>query len=371
MSKKKTSNYKDNLVARSEEAKMVRKIVSIIVISLVLIIAIGGISGYIYVKGALEPVSPDSDKKLSVNIPLGSSTSEIAEILEKNGIIKDALIFRFYIKLKNESDFQAGNYTFTPSLALDEIIEALKNGKVLAEPIYKVTIPEGQTIDQMAEIFAKKLPIEKEDFLKKINDPVYIEKLIDVYPGILTEEIMDPNIRSPLEGYLFAATYNFYEEEPAIDLIVEKMLDKTKEIATPFLDDISAKGFTVHEALTMASLVEKEAKTEEQRKKIAGVFYNRLDDGMKLQTDPTVLYALGENKDKVLLKDLEIDSPYNTYQIDSLPIGPISNFGESSLQAALNPEKSDYKYFLHDAKGNIYFAETYQEHLKLKDKYIK
>ncbi|MGY0694298.1 endolytic transglycosylase MltG [Virgibacillus sp. FSP13] len=369
--KKDKGNYKDKLIARSEEARTVRKIVAIIIISLVLILLVGGISGYMYVKSALNPVDPDSKKEVNVTIPMGSSTSGIASILDEKGIIKDARVFRFYIKFQNESDFQAGDYKFSPSMTLDEIIDSLKKGKVMEEAIYKVTIPEGKTIDQIAQIYAKKLPITKEEFLSKVNDQDYVSKLIDKYPEVLSEEILNPNIRTPLEGYLFAATYKFYQEEPSVTTIIEKMLKKTVAVVSPYLDDISTRDFTVHETITMASLVENEARTKDQRKKIAGVFYNRLNKGMPLQTDPTVLYALGKHKDKVLLKDLEIESPYNTYQIDTLPIGPISNFAESSLKATLEPEESDYKYFLHDSEGNIHYAKTHDEHLKLKEQYIK
>ncbi|GGB28730.1 endolytic transglycosylase MltG [Virgibacillus dakarensis] len=369
--KKNNGKYSDKLMERSEEARTVRKIVAIIIIAIVLILLVGGISGYMYVKSALKPVNPDSEKEVKVQIPMGSSTSDIASILEDKGIIKDARVFRFYIKFQNESDFQAGDYTFSPSMTLDGIIESLKKGKVLKEAIYTVTIPEGKTIDQIADIYAKKLPISKKDFLKKVNDPDYVNQLIDLYPEVLSEKILDPDIRTPLEGYLFAATYNFYDEEPTIDSVVQKMLKTTVKAVSPYLNEISEQDFTVHQAITMASLVENEARTEEQRKKIAGVFYNRLDAGMPLQTDPTVLYALGKHKDKVLLKDLEVESPYNTYYVDTLPIGPISNFAESSLKAALEPEKSDYKYFLHDGNGHIYYAKTHEEHLQLKEKYIK
>ncbi|ASN05147.1 endolytic transglycosylase MltG [Virgibacillus necropolis] len=368
--KKGPGSYTDNLIKRNEDAKSVRKIVTIVIISLILILLVGGISGYMYVKSALQPVNPESEKELKVEIPMGSSTSDIASILESEGIIKDARVFRFYIKFKNESNFQAGNYTFSPSMTLDEIIESLKSGKVLEEPKYNVTIPEGKTINQMAEIFSKQLSFSKKDFLNKVNNVDYIESLIEKHPSILTKEILNPDIRTPLEGYLFAATYNFYDEKPNVEAVVKKMLDKTVKVVTPHLDDISAQDLTVHEALTMASLLENEAKTFEQRKKIAGVFYNRLEEGMPLQTDPTVLYALGGHKEKVLLKDLKVESPYNTYHINKLPIGPISNFAESSLKAALNPEESKNLFFLHDSKGNIHYSETYEKHLQLKEKYI-
>ncbi|WP_430785099.1 endolytic transglycosylase MltG [Virgibacillus flavescens] len=369
--KKEPGSYTDNLIKRSEDARTVRKIVTIVIISLVLILLVGGISGYVYVKSALEPVNPGSDKEINVEIPMGSSTSDIATILEDKGVIKDARVFRFYIKFKNESNFQAGNYTFTASMTLDEIIEALKNGKVLKEAKYNITIPEGKTINQIAEIYSKKLPFSKEDFLNKVNNVEYVETLIDKHPSILTDVILNPDIRTPLEGYLFAATYNFYEEKPTVESVVEKMLSKTEAVVTPYLDSIAARDLTVHKAFTMASLLENEARTIEQRKKIAGVFYNRLETGMALQTDPTVLYALGGHKKKVLLEDLEVESPYNTYYIDTLPIGPISNFAENSLEAALNPEESENLFFLHDDQGNIHYSETHEKHLELKEKYIK
>ncbi|HLR08285.1 MAG TPA: endolytic transglycosylase MltG [Bacillota bacterium] len=363
-------HYKNDLISRSEEAQTVRKIVAIIIVSLILILIVGGISGYLYIKSALGPVDPNSEETIKVDIPMGSSSAEIGKILEDNGVIKDARVFRFYTKFKNEADFQAGEYTFTPSLTIDEVIKVLKNGKTKSDPIYTITIPEGKSVEEIAEIYAAELPLTKEDFLKKINDQAYIESLIDQYPSILSDTILKNGIESPLEGYLFAATYQYYDENPDVDTIVTTMLDKTEAVMDKYLDDISQRDMTVHEAFTMASLVEMEARSAEQRKMIAGVFYNRLEEGMKLQTDPTVLYALGEHKDKVLLEDLEVESPYNTYQIDDLPIGPIANFGESSLDAAVHPEESDNKYFLHDEDGNIFFAKTHDEHVKLKQEHI-
>lgn len=368
---RKSSGYTDNLKTRSDDARTVRKIVTIVIISLVIILLVGGISGYMYVKSALQPVNPDSDKEIKVEIPMGSSTSDIASILEDKGIIKDARVFRFYIKFKNESNFQAGKYTLSPSMTLDEIIESLKNGKVLKEPKYTVTIPEGKTIEQMAKIYANKLPFTKEDFLKKANNVDYVQSLIDKHPSILSKKILDPDIRTPLEGYLFAATYNFYVKKPSVESVIEKMLTKTDKVVTPYLDEIAAQDLTVHEAITMASLLENEAKTFEQRQKIAGVFYNRLEQGMPLQTDPTVLYALGGHKEKVLLEDLKVKSPYNTYQIKSLPIGPISNFGKNSLKAAVNPEETKNLFFLHDSNGKVHYAKDYDTFLQLKDKFIK
>ncbi|WP_239984625.1 endolytic transglycosylase MltG [Lentibacillus sediminis] len=359
---RKNKQYKNSLQARGEEATTVRKIVFTVIAALLLILVVGTVAGYFYVSSALEPVDPDSEEQIDVEIPIGSTPSAIAGILEENGIINNARIFQIYVKLNNESQFQAGEYTFSPSMTINELIESLKTGMVMAEPVHTVTIPEGLTIDQIAGIYGEELDFSKEEFLDKVNDPIYIEQLMKQYSTILTDAILAEEIRTPLEGYLFAATYSFYEEQPGIETVIEKMLDETQSIVSSYMQEIEQSDFTVHEALTFASVVEEETGNADQRRQIAGVFYNRLEEGMPLQTDPTVLYALGEHKDQVTYEDLEVDSPYNTYQINTLPIGPISNFAESSLAAILNPEDSDYLYFLHDSEGQIHYAETYDGH---------
>lgn len=369
MSKKKSKGeFVDNLIATNEEASKVRKIVSLVILAIVLIIGISGIAGYFYVKSALKPVDPTSDKKITVEIPLGSSSSTIANILEENGVIKNALIYLFYIKVNNESNFQAGNYTFTPSMTLDEITESLQKGKTTA--LYTVTIPEGLNIDQIAEIYAKNFNFSKEEFLQVANDKDFIVKLMEKY-SILPKDILKDEIISPLEGYLFAATYRYDEEKPSIQSIIEKMVSQTQDVVSPYMDQIEKSEFSLHEVLTFASLVEKEASNNEQRKEIAGVFYNRLKKGMRLETDPTVAYATGEHLETTLYKHLEVESPYNTYRIKGLPIGPIANFSKSSLEAVLQPKDSDYLFFLHDRKGKIHYAKTYDEHNENRKKYLK
>ncbi len=361
---------KDNQTKRSAEAKTVRKIVAIVLAVVITVIAVVGITGYVYISSALEPVDPDDTTKEKVEIPIGSSVSQIASILEEQNVIKDSRVFRFYVKFKNESGFQAGEYSFTQAMTLEDLIEALKTGKVVKDPLLTVTIPEGKTVEQIADIYSKKTSIKKEEFMKQVNDPEYIESLIDKHPSILTEAILDPEIRTPLEGYLFAATYDFYEEDPSVKAIVEKMINKTEKVLEPYIANMKERELTVHEGVTMASLVENEAKTKEDRQKIAEVFYNRLEEGMPLQTDPTVLYALGEHKDRVLYEDLEVESPYNTYHVKDLPIGPISNFAENAVEATVNPLDSNNLYFLASSDGTIYYSETLEEHNKKKNKYI-
>jgi len=178
------------------------------------------------------------------------------------------------------------------------------------------------------------------------------------------------DVRYPLEGYLFPATYPFFEEKPSIETVVTTMLDATSDNITPYFAFLESKEKTVHWLLTFASLLEREATAKTDRETIASVFYNRMDEGMPLQTDPTVLYALGEHKDRVLYSDLEVQDPYNTYVHTGLPPGPIANAGRSSIEAVVDPSITDYFYFLADSEGKNHFSKTYDEHLKKKAEHI-
>ena len=317
---------------------------------------------YFYLKSALEPVNPTSKSEKQIEIPIGSSASSIGKILEENGIIKDARVFKYYVKLKNETGFMAGNYALKPSMTIPEIIEKLKTGKIQEEVAFKMTIPEGKQLQQIAGIIAEKTNQNVEDIFAKLNEKKFIESLIAKYPNLLTEDIFDPNIKYPLEGYLFPATYPFYKENPSIEEIVSVMLDKTNSVINEYRTEIEEQDMTVHQVLTMSSLIEEEATEKVDRHQIASVFYNRLKIGMPLQTDPTVLYAQGEHKDRVLYKDLEIDSPYNTYKYPGLTPGPIANAGVTSIEAALFPEETDFLYFLATPTGEVLFSKTLDEH---------
>src|SRR5699024_6120934 len=167
-------------------------------------------------------------------------------------LIRNALIFRFYTNFKNESDFQAGDYSFSPSMTIDELIESLKTGRVVKEPVHRVTIPEGFTVEQIDEIFAEHFSFSDEDFIEKANDEVYINSLIKAYPLLLTEDILQEDIRTPLEGYLFGITYDFYEVDPDVETVIEMMIEQTYSIVTAYLEEIDQHGFTIHETLTFA-----------------------------------------------------------------------------------------------------------------------
>lgn len=360
----------DNHQFFRKDAQIVRKIVLIIAVAIFTACIAIAAGSYFYIKSALQPVDPNDHTSVHVSIPIGSSVNDIANVLEEKQLIKSSFVFRYYVKLKNHVDFQAGEYDLSRSMSVEDIVAALKTGKVTEKSGLKLTIPEGTQLTQIAEMIAKKTGYKKEEVLQQLNDRKYIEKLIQKYPSILSKDILNKNIRYPLEGYLFPATYSFHEKKPPISEIVEAMLRKTEKVLAKYERDRNEMNMTTHQLLTISSLIEEEATKKAEREKIASVFYNRLRTGMPLQTDPTVLYALGKHKERVYYKDLKVQSPYNTYIHKGLPPGPIANAGEMSIQAALKPAKTDYLYFLATPAGDVIFTKTLEEHNRQKEKYI-
>lgn len=360
----------NNLQQKVNDAKIVRKIVFITLTSFIAIFTIGIISGYFYIKSALGAVDPDSDEQIEVEIPLGSSTTDIADILEEHGLIKNSDIFRMYIKFKNHTDFQAGEYVLSPSLTLDEIIAELKSGVLMEEPLYRITIPEGRTVEEIAEIFANRLSFSEEEFLDAVHDEQFLQQLIEKYPDLLSNEILNDELYVPLEGYLFAGTYDIYEEDPSVESIIDMMVECTDSLMQSKIEEVNETDFTIHEILTLASVVERESKFSEDRPKVAQVYLNRLEKDMKLQSDITAFYGI-EHKAVVTYEDIEIDTPYNTYVIDGLPIGPINSPSEEAIDAVLNPEGEDFSklYYFSRPNGETFYSDTLEEHNRIRQEY--
>ncbi|MFD0048227.1 endolytic transglycosylase MltG [Actinomycetes bacterium NPDC127524] len=361
---------RDGLLERQSEARVVRKVILIVVAVIVLLGAAIGIGGYFYVSSALKPANPDDKSVKVVEIPINSSIGGISEILESKGIIKNARVFKYYIKFRNEAGFQAGKYNLSPSMNFKEIVSSIKTGKVMKQAALKITIPEGKQLVQIAGIIADKTGRQPDTIFKELNNKAFVLKMREKYPNLLKDEIYNKNVMYPLEGYLYPATYEFFKTNPSLDEIVSQMLKKTDDSLRPYQSDIAAKKFTPHKLLTMSSLIEEEATEQVDRSKIASVFYNRLKAGMPLQTDPTVLYAKGQHQKKVFYKDLKVLSPYNTYKNKGLPPGPISNAGKISIEAALKPAKTDYLYFLATGDGRVLYSKTLAEHNRLKAEHI-
>ena len=361
----------ERMKERKKEVKTIRKIVLVVALVLFIILGIGGFSAYNYVKSALQPVDENATEGIAVTIPMGSGINTISAILEENGIIKDKQIFKYYVKFKNESQFQAGDYTLTKAMTMDELIQSLKTGRVYREPLFTMTIPEGLTLEQIAQVVAKNTSYTADEFMEVVTSDAFVSKMMAKYPTLITNEVLNEQIRYDLEGYLYPATYPFYEESPSLETIIESMIEQLNKLVLDYSAAIEERNMTVHQFLTFASLLEEEATAQTDRETIASVFYNRLEIGMPLQTDPTVLYAIGSHKDRVLNSDLEVQNPYNTYKVNGLPPGPIAGAGKSSLEATINPTNTEYFYFLADKSGINHFAKTYDEHLANITKYLR
>ena len=361
----------DRMKEKKKEVRVVRRIVLIVALVLLVVVAVAGWQAYSYVTNALEPVDPNSEEVIDIEVPIGSNLDSIAALLEDNGVIKDARIYKYYVKFQNESEFQAGSYGLTQSMTLDEITESLKTGKVYHEPLYTINVPEGLTLEEIAErVIAENTEYTAEQFMEQVQDEAYIDELMVKYPDLLTEEIKGENVKFALEGYLFPATYPIYEENPSLTVLIEQMLDATKANIEPYQSVLQEEEKSPHWLLTFASLLEEEATAKSDRQTIASVFYNRMDQDMPLQTDPTVIYAMGEHKDRLFNSDYEFEDPYSTYTNKGLPPGPIAAAGASSIEAVLDPNQTDYLYFLADSEGKNYFSTSYEQHLEYRDEHI-
>ena len=357
---------------RRKEDRVVRKIVYILTIGILIVAGILAISGYNYVSAGLKPLDKNDKKLVQVEVPSGSSNRQIGDILEEGEVIRDGMVFNFYTKFKNLTNFQAGYYQFSPNMTLDQISKELQQGGS-AEPLddaSKLTVPEGYDVDKIASLVAKKTDFKKEDFIKVMKDDKFFEQLKAQYPDLLTDAGNAKDVRYRLEGYLFPATYNVHKNRSLEDLVTQ-MVDTTNQILTPYYSQIKEKGLNVQEVMTLASLVEKEGVTQSDRKKIAQVFFNRIEAQMPLQSDISILYALGEHKEVVTIKDTEVDSPYNLYTNTGYGPGPFDNPSQEAILSVLDPTENDYIYFVADiSTGKVYYAKTYEEHMELVEKYV-
>ncbi|MGX7420093.1 endolytic transglycosylase MltG [Carnobacterium gallinarum] len=364
-----TAESHSRTLEREKESNMVRKIVLSIISVLVVLLVILGLVGYSYVTSSLKPLDPKSEKKLSVEVPIGSTSKEIAKILEDKKIIKSALVFNYYVKTQNAADFLAGFYEFSPSMTLDTIIKDLQKGGG-TDPSKIILIKEGYTLDEIGKAIADSTKFKEKDFMELIQDQEFVNEMHKKYPKLLDSAMAAENVKYRLEGYLFPAVYDF-SSNMTLNEIVEKMISKTNEVLYPFYGTINGQAKTVQQVLTVASLLEKEGVTYDDRTKIASVFYNRIKEDMALQTDISVLYALGEHKEFISIKETEVDSPYNLYANKGFGPGPFNSPSLEAIKAALNPADTNYLFFLADTDtGKVYYAETYEEHLVLKEKYI-
>ena len=296
----------------------------------------------------------ENTQTIILSIPPGATLKKISTDLKGLSLIRNASAFRLLANIRQkQTHIQVGEYELNQSMLPMDILKAITSGKTVLHP---VTIPEGYRISEIAELLTKTISINKEIFIKESRNKDLLNKL---------------NITSKsLEGYLFPETYHF-SKHTAEKKIIQTMLStfqqqmKTKNIQ----DQIQSSDMSLHEIITLASLIEKETGMNGERKHISSVFHNRLKRKMRLQTDPTVIYAIENFDGNIRKKDLDIDSPYNTYRYKGLPPGPIASPGIKSIVAALNPIKTNHLYFVSKKDGSHQFSSSLKEHNRAVQKY--
>ena len=340
------------------------------------LISAGAYFGYQYVQSSLQPVDADSKQYVTVQIPEGSNVQEIGKTLEDAGLIKHGLVFSLYAKYKNYADLKSGYYNLQKSMSTEDIIHELQKGGTAEaqEPVLAtLTIPEGYTIDQMAQAVGQlqgdfKEPLTADAFLAKVQDENFISQEVAKYPSLLESlPTKESGARYRLEGFLFPATYSI-KESTTVESLINEMLAAMDKTLAPHYSTIKSKNLTVNELLTIASLVEKEGAKTEDRKLIAGVFYNRLNLGMPLQSNIAILYAQGKLGQKISLADdagidTSINSPYNVYTNLGLMPGPVDSPSLDAIESSINQTKSENLYFVADVTdGKVYYASNKEEH---------
>ena len=369
--------------SRRESVKPIKKkkksrLKGCLVTTLVLLILFGagGFFGLSYAKSALQPVDPNSKQYVRVQIPDGANTQQIGSALEKSGVIKNGLVFTVYAKYKNYTELKSGYYNLQKSMSVEDVIKELQKGGT-PEPqevtLAELTIPEGYTLEQIAHTVGQlqgefKEPMTAEAFMAKVQDETFIAQEVAKYPNLLESlPAKDSGVRYRLEGYLFPATYTI-KESTTIESLIDNMLLAMDKNLYPHYAAIKEKNLTVNELLTIASLVEKEGAKTEDRKLIAGIFYNRLNQNMPLQSNIAILYAEGKLGQNISLADdaaidTSIDSPYNVYTKVGLMPGPVDSPSLDAIESSINQTKSDYLYFVANVQdGKVYYATTREEH---------
>ncbi len=312
-------------------------------------------------------LSPQKDaQEIVFEVSSGASVDAIARSLKNQKVITSRFFFKTYVKLAGaQSSLQAGQYIVKPGMSFRSVVATLSNAKASE---VQVTIPEGYTREQIGEAISHVLPLVDEALWQTATatSGVYLQTT-PVLSGIPSGQ--------GLEGYLFPDTYRFRKEADAKTIVETMVLTLTRRLAENEIvvpnHLVMDNGMTLHEVLTLASIVEREVRSPEDMAHVAGIFFTRLKIGMALQADATVNYVTGKNDPGISLKDSQIDSPYNTYKHLGLPPGPISNPGMNAIRAVLHPIDSDDLYYLTTPEGQVIYSKSFDEHVQNKYKYLK
>jgi len=330
-----------------------------IISSAILFIAIL-LGGFFYFRHQVYFSQGTQKNIVTFEIKKGEGNEKIATGLEGKGVIASRYYFYYYVKMSGLSGkIMPGDYLLSGKMTVPEVVHVITNPE---EQVAKITFPEGFTSEDMAEVLEEN-GFDEDGFLSLVNNPTIFRKRY----AFLT----DPAINN-LEGYLFPDTY-FFKKDLTSEQIISKMLDDfSTRVSDEIMTGAKRQGKTLREVIIMASIVEKEVASTSDMRTVSGIFWNRITDDMPLQSDAPLSYILGDNKDQHSIEETKIDSPYNTYKVKGLPPGPISNPGLNAIQAAVNPEKTDYTFFFTIGKGaekKTIYSKTFEEHVSNRTKY--
>lgn len=346
---------------RRKLKKKVRNTIIILTTLGLLLIASSGIYCYL-----VTPVDIKSTENIEVEIKEGMSSKEIAELLKNKDLIKNSNFFLLYLKLNSCPSLKASTYNLKRSMSLNDILENICSGNSYNKEAINLTFKEGKRITDYAKLISEETTTDYDTIINLMKDKTYISELINKY-WFLTEEILNPEIYYPLEGYLYPETYQFKNKNVEPKEIIEKMLNQTDIVLTSYKKELAQNTHTIHEYITLASMAELEGTTTENRKMIVGIFENRIKAKMNLGSDVTTYYAYQKPMTSDLTsQEFAGENPYNTRAMNmlGLPVGPIGSISKSSLESALTPTTSNYYYFVADKLGNIYYTKTNNEHLQ-------
>lgn len=337
------------------------KKILLVFISLIVLITT---SLFIFYTMSLKAVSSNSSE---VEFIVDGGYYDIIPKLKKAGLIRNELCFKIYVKLHKLNNIQKGKYTLNKNMSVEEIIKEFNKGNTYNPDAITITFKEGLNVRKIAKVVEDNTDTTYDDFMSLMTDKEYIKTLISKY-WFLTDDILNSKIYYPLEGYLFPDTYEFRSKDVTSKEIVETMLNQMNKKLEPYKNDIESSGFSIHELITLASMVEMEGSTSNDRAAVAGVFVNRIKDKWSLGSDVTTYYYLKIDDFKVSLNGnpnlYTCDNAYNTRcrSYIGLPVGPISNPGTDSLIATIKYEKHNYYYFVADCKGKTYLTKNATEH---------
>ena len=314
---------------------------------------------------SIGPVSDNKDTQEFIVSEKETYLTLTSKLKEKN-LIKSEIFYKIYVKLHDIPELQAGKYQLSESMGVKQILNILGKGSTYNPNVIKITLREGVNLNTFAAEIAPSLSYSKEELLKAWNKKSFLDEVISKY-WFVTDEIKKKGIVNALEGYFYPATYELSNKDVTPEEIAYKLLDQMELVLKEYKTDIENSNFTVHEFLSLAAIIEGESPNAEERKNISGVFHNRLEKNMLLQSCVTLEYVTGVHKNSYSSSDMKIDSPYNTYLYEGVPIGPGISINESSIIATLHPNKHEYYYFQNNpceaSDKNTYYSRTYEQHL--------